>query len=108
MEPYYVFNILMVEVANGFKIAIIIGYNMDRYWKPIMDVVYINQKKDNGNYAKLPYKINNNLLYLINHVRERRLVIPNSMVKEVFKQAYNKSNYAAFKHAFKKLYGLIM
>jgi hypothetical protein len=50
-----------------------------------MDVVYINQKKDNGDYAKLPYKINNNLLYLTNYVRKRRLVIPNSVVKEVFK-----------------------
>jgi hypothetical protein len=98
----------MVKVADGFKTIITTGYNMDYHWKPIMDAVHINQKKDNGNHAKLPYKINNNLLYLTNHVRERRLVIPNSVVKEVFKQAHDKSNHAAFKHAFKKLYGLIM
>jgi hypothetical protein len=98
----------MVKVADGFKTAITTGYNMDRHWKPIMDIVHINQKKDNSNHAELLYKINNNLLYLTNHVRERRLVIPNSMVKEVFKQAYNKSNHATFKRAFKKLHGLIM
>jgi hypothetical protein len=85
MEPYYVFNILMVEVADGFKTAITIGYNIDYYWKPIMDAVYTNQKKGNGNHTKLPYKIDNNFLYLTNHVGKRRLVIPNSIVKEVFK-----------------------
>jgi hypothetical protein len=50
-----------------------------------MDAVHTNQKKDNSNYTKLPYKINNNLLYSINHVGKRQLIIPNSMVKEVFK-----------------------
>jgi hypothetical protein len=85
MEPYYIFNTLMVKVADSFKTAIITGYNMDHYWKPIMDAVYMNQKKDNSNHAKLLYKINNNLLYLTNHIGERQLVIPNSMVKEVFK-----------------------
>jgi hypothetical protein len=71
MEPYYVFNILMVKVANSFKTTIITGYNIDRHWKLIMDVVYTNQEKDNGNHTELPYKINNYLLYLTNHVRER-------------------------------------
>jgi hypothetical protein len=98
----------MVKVADSFKTAITIGYNMDCHWKPIIDIVCINQKKDNGDHTELPYKINNNLLYLTNHIRERRLVIPNSVVKEVFKQAYNKSNHAAFKRAFKKLYRLII
>jgi hypothetical protein len=71
MEPYYVFNTLMVKVANSFKTVITTGYNMDHHWKPIMDAVCMNQKKDNGNCAKLPYKIDNNLLYLTNHVRKR-------------------------------------
>jgi hypothetical protein len=75
----------MVEVANSFKTTITTGYNIDRYWKLIMDIVHTNQEKDNGNCTKLPYKINNYLLYLTNHVGERQLVIPNSIVKEVFK-----------------------
>jgi hypothetical protein len=58
---------------------------MDRHWKPIMDAVHTNQEKDDGDRAELPYEIDNYLLYSTNHVEERRLVIPNSMVKEVFK-----------------------
>jgi hypothetical protein len=50
-----------------------------------MDAVRTNQKKGNGDRAKLPYKIDDDFLYLTNHVGERQLVIPDSMVKKVFK-----------------------
>jgi hypothetical protein len=36
-----------------------------------MDAVHINQKKDNGDCAELLYEIDDDLLYLTNHVGER-------------------------------------
>jgi transposase InsO family protein len=107
-EPSYAFHILMIEVADDFKTAIATGYDTDRHWKPIIDAVRTNEKKGEGDRTELPYEIDDNLLYSTNHVGERRLVIPDNMVKEVFKQAHDESNHAAFKRAFEKLHGLTM
>jgi Integrase zinc binding domain len=81
-------------------------YNYDYPDQPV-EAVCANEEEDDAERVELPYAIHDDL-YSTNHVGNRRLVIPDNMAQEVFNQAHDESNHAAFKRAFEKLHGLTM
>jgi hypothetical protein len=105
-EPVYAFNTLLVEMDSGFKKALMDGYESDPHWKDILMAVQKNLAKDEADRTELPYEIDDGLLYSVNHLDERRLVIPDSQVAEIFKHAHDNANHAGFRRAFENLHGI--
>ena len=95
------FPVSLVEVSEDFRRRLLDGYQNDKPWQRILQMV-----KDNDNLgdnaAKLPYKLIDGLLYFADEGR-LRLCIPASVEKEVFQLAHDELGHPGYARTHERL-----
>ncbi|SLM33892.1 reverse partial [Lasallia pustulata] len=95
------FNVTLVEMGDKLKDRLKQAYMTDERWSKIREEI---KGKDSAPTAAFPdFCMHNDLIYLIDHDKRERLVVPKTLEKEVFELSHNSSNHQGFHRAFDRL-----
>lgn len=89
--PAAAYTTTLVAMSPEFRDALISGYRTDPRWRVIYEQVKDEQDKGSHDQARLPYKIDDELLYTVNYNQPDRLVIPHNLVRTVLAQAHDQA-----------------
>ena len=95
------FNVTLVEMGDELKDRLKQAYMTDERWSKIREEI---KGKDSAPTAAFPdFCMHNDLIYLIDHDKRERLVVPKTLEKEVFELSHDSSNHQGFHRAFDRL-----
>ncbi|SLM34970.1 reverse partial [Lasallia pustulata] len=95
------FNVILVEIGDELKDRLKQAYMTDKRWSKIGEGI---KGKDSAPTAAFPdFCMHNDLIYLIDHDKRERLVMPKTLEKEVFELSHNSSNHQGFHCTFDRL-----
>ncbi|SLM35365.1 reverse partial [Lasallia pustulata] len=96
------FNVTLVEMGDELKNRLKQAYMTDKRWSKIWEEI---KGKDSAPTAAFPdFCMHNDLIYLIDHDKRERLVVPKTLEKEVFELSHDSSNHQGlFAHLGVKL-----
>ena len=81
------FNVTLVEMGDEPKDRLKQAYMTDKRWSKIWEEI---KRKDSTPTAAFPdFCMHNDLIYLIDHDKRERLVVPKTLEKEVFELSHN-------------------
>jgi hypothetical protein len=99
------YHVSLVEMSPEFQVKLQEGYKVDRKLARILKMLEQEDQKDDPKKTKLPYYLENNLLYTTSK-DVLRLCIPSTLIKEVFEMAHDNSGHQGFARTYEKLQGL--
>ena len=89
---------------NEFKILLRKNYKHDSQWKKVIINLQVNIKEKI--FVSLFYKLNDDLLYLIEYNNRKCLCISDMLIEIIFKITHDKMRYCEFDKAFEHLHKL--
>jgi Integrase zinc binding domain len=81
------------------------GYTQDTRLSKVIDVLKEEQQQDMMK-TKLPYTLENDLLYSTGNTHEKKLCIPRPLVQEIFEIAHDDAGHQGFARSYERLNGL--
>ena len=127
-EEVYTYVGTLIEVTDEFKERLVNGYNEDKQWKQIIDMLkspgttidtvetrsreerrafYLSKQDDNRVSAKagIQFQVKDNgLLYHVSPATgNERLVIPRALHQDIFKLAHDRSNHGGYSRTLDRL-----
>ena len=97
------FPISVVQMSPEFRQRILDRYAGSR-WERVINRVKENDKLDNDNATKLPYKLVDDLLYFDDEERGLRLcILSHEIEKEVFQLAYDEMGHPGYARTHERL-----
>jgi len=92
---FYAYSITLIEIFKEFKNRIFLKYTKNKVYTRIKNTLKIKIRLK-PNIIRLPFKLNNKLIYKINlfmndyAYRPRRLYLPFNVIGNIFKILYSK------------------
>jgi len=96
LDYLYNFHIALVEISPDFRTQILRGYKDDKRWSKILKQLKSDHKLGPDHATNLPFILEKELIYHIDHEDHRRLYIPRSILKEVFELVYNQVGHPKY------------
>ena len=100
------FPVSLITISEGFRKRLLDGYQQEPRWIKVMATVKANNDLGD-NAAKLPYQIEDDLLYFNDPDKGLRLCLPASMEAEVFKLAHDEMGHPGYARTHERLTGSI-
>ncbi|KAJ5752832.1 hypothetical protein N7520_008426 [Penicillium odoratum] len=100
------------EVSDEFKRRIRLAYDGDVRWSSLIDVLHedkalwLSTDKRDPTVSKLPYSIEDGLLFFTRASGERSLCLPRSMTGEIFQLVHDNQAHQGFDACWQKLDGI--
>ncbi|KAJ5986471.1 hypothetical protein N7451_010836 [Penicillium sp. IBT 35674x] len=100
------------EVSDDFKRRIRSAYDDDFRWSSLIDVLHedealwLSSKKRDPIVSKLPYSIEDGLLFFTRASGNKSLCLPRSMTSEIFQLVHDNQAHQGFDACWQKLNGI--